>query len=176
MADKLERIYTIPLRKVWLRVPHYERTGKSVKEIKKFIAKHMKVQDRDVSKVKLDIYFNNELWFRGRANPPAKIKVKAIKEGDIVKVEFVEVPKHVEFLKSKVDRMHKKAEQKQTQAPSPEVKKEEKTQEEKKDEVEKEKSVEMQTIKDTEQKVKAQKHTSKVDSKKTQPTRMSLKK
>src|SRR3989338_9112388 len=94
-TDKLEREYIIPLRREWLKVPMYERTGRAIKAIKKFIAKNMKVIDRDVSKVKLDVYFNNEIWFRGRANPPSKIKVKAVKEGDIVKVGLADIPEHI---------------------------------------------------------------------------------
>ena len=102
----LEREYTIPLRRFWLNVPEYERTGKAIKVIKKFIAKHMKITDRDTDKVKLDVYFNNELWFKGRRHPPSKIKVKASKEGEIVKVSFVEEPAHVKFLKQKHGKKH----------------------------------------------------------------------
>src|SRR3989344_4832699 len=106
----LTREYVIPLRRFWLNVPHYERTGKAIKVIKKFIAKHMKIAERDIDKVKLDIYLNNELWFKGRANPPAKVKVKATKEGEIVKVTFVEIPEHVKFLKARHEKIHKKSE------------------------------------------------------------------
>ena len=52
---KEEREYVIPLRKEWRKVANYRRTGRAVKEIKKFIARHMKVPDRDLNKVKLDI-------------------------------------------------------------------------------------------------------------------------
>lgn len=119
-TKSLEREYTIPLRKFWLRAPEYERGRKAVLAIKKFIAKHMKVLDRDIKKVKLDIFFNNELWFRGRRHPPAKVRVKAKKEGDIVKVDFIETPQHVKFQKAKLEKLHRKAEKK------PEEKKEEK--------------------------------------------------
>lgn len=159
----IEREYTIPLRRVWLRVPQYKRTGKAVKAIKEFIAKHMKVPDRDVSKVKLDIYFNNELWFRGKTNPPAKVKVKVRKEGDIVRVEFAEVPEYVKFLKAKHSRLHKKEEKKaekqgeKKEEIKPEETKEEKA-EERKNEVEKEKSVEQANIKLAEQAARAEKH------------------
>src|SRR3989344_9506839 len=104
MADQnqtIEREYIIPIRKKSLKVVRYERTGRAIKIIKQFIAKHMKVPDRDVSKVKLDVYLNNEIWFRGRAHPPSKIKVKATKIGDIVKVDFVDIPEHVKFAKAK---------------------------------------------------------------------------
>lgn len=175
-TQKLEREYTIPLRRFWLNVPQYERSRKAVKTIKKFIAKHMKVSDRDEDKVKLDVYFNNEIWFRGRANPPSKVKVKAVKEGDIVKVTFFETPDFVKFLKAKHEKIHKKSEKK------PEVKKEEKpaeikeekTEEQKTSEQEKEKSVEQQQIKQAEQQAKVQKHLTKIKEPKIQ--RMALKK
>ena len=170
----LTREYIIPLRKAWIRVPEYERAGKSIKAIKQFIAKHMKVAERDTEKVKLDVYFNNEVWFRGRANPPAKVKVRATKEGEIVKVDFVETPEHVKFLKKKHEKFRKKAEEKAAEVKKPEEKKEEKTEEQKKDEEEKEKAVEQQNIKQAETAEKAEKHITPVSSPKIQ--RMALKK
>ncbi len=174
----IEREYIIPLRREWIRVPYYERSGRAIKAIKKFIAKHMKILDRDVEKVKIDVYFNNELWFKGRANPPAKVKVKAKKEGDIVKVEFAEIPQYVRFLKAKHTKLSKKGEKKDSKIEVKEIPQhahpEEKTQEQKKDEVEKEKSVEELNIKQAEQQAKTQKHTTKV--KETPIQRMALKK
>lgn len=175
----LEREYVIPLRRWWLNVPKYERTGKAVKAIKKFIAKHMKVEDRDVRNVKLDVYFNNELWYRGRAHPPAKIKVRARKEGDIVHVSFVETPKHVTFLKAKHAKLHKKADAKpgQKAEAKTETPAEQKSEEQKKEEQEKEKSVAQANLKQGEQQAKAQKNVTKVDKTQAQhPQRMALKK
>jgi len=175
--QKLEREYIIPLRKAWLKVPMYERTGKAIKAIKIFIAKHMKVPDRDTNKVKLDVYFNNEIWFKGRANPPSKIKVKATKEGDIVKVNFVETPKYVRLLKAKHEKMHKEEQKKVEEKPKEEKKEpQEKTEEQKKDEKEKETAVAEQHMKEAKQENKAQKHIGKIDKKKTQPQRMALQK
>jgi large subunit ribosomal protein L31e len=167
----LEREYVIPLRREWVRVPVYERTGRAIKAIKKFIAKHMKVLDRDVNNVKLDVYFNNELWFRGRANPPAKIKVRAIKEGEIVRVNFVETPEHVKMLKSKHEKLHKAAEKK----PEMKSEKKEETPEEKKEETEKEKAVAEERLKEMKQEAKAEKHVTKVE-KAQHPQRMALQK
>lgn len=177
-TQTLEREYTIPLRKALLRVPQYRRSGRAVKAIKQFIAKHMKVADRDVDNVRLDVYFNNEVWFRGRASPPTKVKVKAIKEGDLVRVNFVEVPEHVKFLKAKHARLHKASEKKESVAPS--VSKEGKTEESKSEEVkkeekEKEQAVAEQGIKEAAKAAKAAKHVTKVD-KAQHPQRMALKK
>ena len=174
-TNKLEREYVIPLRRAWINVPEYKRARKAVMAIKIFIAKHMKVIDRNLDNVKLDVYLNNELWFRGHSKPPARIKVKAVKEGDVVHVKFAETPKHVNFLKLKHAKMHKKTEQKKpAQAPAKTEVKEEKTEEQKVDEKEKEKAVEQQNIKQAEQDIKAEKHTTKV--KEAKINRMALKK
>jgi large subunit ribosomal protein L31e len=179
--SKLEREYIIPLRKEWLKVPMYERSGRAVKAIKKFIAKHMKVTDRDVKKVKLDIYFNNDIWFKGRTNPPAKIKVKAIKEGEIVRVEYAEVPEYVKFLKAKHEKAKQRLETK-SKAAQPEVEpaeskapEAEKTTEQQTSEKEKEKSVADAGIKQADMKAREQKHITKSE-KAQRPVRMALKK
>jgi len=124
----LEREYIIPLRREWLKVPEYKRANKAVKAIKKFLVRHMKIYDRDLRKVKVDILLNNEIRFRGMKKPPAKIKVKAVKyDNDIVKVELAEIP---QVLKYKIEREKKQKEK-------VEKKKEEKKPEEKKEELEK---------------------------------------
>ena len=61
---ELEREYIVPLRKGWLKVPKYKRANKSMKTLKEFIAKHMKVYDRDLRKIKVDQILNNEMRFR----------------------------------------------------------------------------------------------------------------
>ncbi|MBS3089027.1 50S ribosomal protein L31e [Candidatus Pacearchaeota archaeon] len=174
MADKTEtltREYTIPLRKEWRKVANYRRAGRAAKAIKKFIAKHMKVPERDVSKVKLDMYLNNEIWFRGRRKPPAKIKIKAIKEGDIVKVMLAETPKQIKFAKQKHDKFHKESEKIKE---APEKEKEEKTEVEKKNEKEKEQASAIQKEQIAEQKAAVQKHVPKEN--KTPIRRLALKK
>jgi len=94
----LEREYIVPLRREWLKVPEYRRGKKAVKALKQFIAKHMKVYDRDLDKIKVDIILNNEIRFRGIRHPPAKILVKAKKFDDgIVRVELVNIPEHIKY-------------------------------------------------------------------------------
>jgi len=158
---KIEREYVIPLRRFWQNVPDYERSGKAIKTIKKFIAKHMKLYDRDLDKVKLDVHMNNEVWFRGRASPPSKIKVIAIKENGIVKVELAEIPEFLKFHKARVEKRHQKAEKKTELVPAQQPT-EVKTEEQKKDEKEKEKATAEANSKLAEQQAKVQKHTSKV--------------
>lgn len=154
----LEREYIVPLRKSWIKVPDYRRVKRAIKELKGFIAKHMKVTDRDITKVKLDKYLNEEMWFRGTRKPPAKIKVKARKEGEIVKVELVDVPQAVKFRMER-DRRKKDLTEKKIAEKKVEEKKEEKDVEEKKEiEKEKEKSGEIiQDLKDKENR-KEKKH------------------
>jgi large subunit ribosomal protein L31e len=153
-----QREYVIPLRRECLKVPYYERTARAIKAIKKFIVKHMKVPERDLNKVKLDVYFNNNLWFRGRKKPPTRVKVRAVKEDDVVKVSFVEVPEYVKFLKAKHEKKHKKAEKPKPIEKPAEEKPAEKTEEEKKEEEEKGKSVEAQHKKEFKEMAKQQKH------------------
>ena len=178
MAEEktLVREYVIPLRRRWLNVPEYERSRKAVKTIKAFIAKHMKVPERDTDYVKLDVYFNNEIWFRGRSKPPAKVKVKATKTGDFVKVEFVTMPQAVMYAKQKNEKFHKKVEKKvEVKADSKTEKKEEQTQAQKKNETEKEISTEEQNIKEAKLETKAERHMPKIE-KASHPQRMALKK
>lgn len=170
-TTSLERTYTIPLRKAWMKVPNYKRARKGVVAIKAFIARHMNVPHRDVAYVKLDMYLNNELWFRGPKHSPSKVTVKATKKGEIVHVSFVEVPSHVHFAQVKHDKFHKKTEKKETKT---EEKKEEKTEEQKKAEEEKEKSAAIVKEQQMEQQTKAEKHTTKV--KTAEIKRMALKK
>ena len=117
----------------------------------------MRVENRNLDKVKLDIYLNNELWFRGCKKPPAKIKVKAKIEGENVFVELVEMPDKWKFVKKRQERIHKKVEKKVEKKKEEKI--EEKTEEEKTEQKEKAKSVEQAQTKLAEKATKAQKHT-----------------
>ncbi len=174
MADKKsvnEREYVIPLRQAWMKKPNYKRSRAGVMEIKRFIAKHMKVADRDFDKVKLDVYLNNEIWFRGSRKPPAKVKVLAKREGDIVKVELAEMHEAVKFKKSKLDKRDKPSDKKVVEKSED---KSEKSEDQKKDEEEKEKSVAALREKQADMDAKAQKHMVKTESRKDVQQRKSL--
>lgn len=103
-SDKVEREYTIPLRREWNKVPQYKRAKKAIRAIREFLAQHMKVRDRDLNKIKVDRFLNEEVWFRGIKNPPSKIKVKAVKEGDIVRAELAVLPNALKFKKAREER------------------------------------------------------------------------
>ena len=68
----------------------------------------MKIRDRDLDKIKIDKRLNEVIWARGIKHPPAKIKVKAIKEGDIVRVEAVEMSDNIKFKKIREEKLQAK--------------------------------------------------------------------
>jgi large subunit ribosomal protein L31e len=107
--NKLEREYIIPLRKSTNKVPSYKKANKAVKTIKEFLARHMKVADRDLDNVRIDKYLNEMIWHRGIKHPPAKIKVKAIKEDGIVRVTAVEYPTNLKFKKLRAEKLENKS-------------------------------------------------------------------
>jgi len=108
-TEKIEREYVIPLRKKCQHAVRYKKTPKAIKTIKEFLVRHMKIRDKDLKKVKLDKYLNEAVWFKGIKKPPIKIKVKAVKEGEIVKVELAEMPEKLKFKKLREEKRDKKA-------------------------------------------------------------------
>ncbi|ABR54977.1 Ribosomal protein L31e [Methanococcus vannielii SB] len=80
-----ERIYTIPLRDVTNKSPTTKRAPRAIRAIRAFLMKHMK---SDV--VKLDNSINEKVWERSLNKIPAKVRVKAVKEGDVVKATLIE--------------------------------------------------------------------------------------
>lgn len=107
-TEKIEREYIIPLRREFHKVTRHKRSNKAISAIKKFLVRHMKIRDRDTSKIRIDRYLNEEIWHRGIKNPPARIKVKAIKEGDIVRVELFEMHEKLKFKKAREEKVDKK--------------------------------------------------------------------
>jgi large subunit ribosomal protein L31e len=77
MAEEMqEHIYIIPLRTT-LRSPRWKRGNAAIKDIKKYLARHMKSGD-----VRLDRSINEKVWERGSQKPPVKIRVRAMKMED----------------------------------------------------------------------------------------------
>jgi large subunit ribosomal protein L31e len=77
MVEKLkEQIYVIPLDDV-KHTPRWERSKRSVKAVRDFLAQHMKSED-----IKLDPGISRKLWERGAHKPPARIRVRAMKFED----------------------------------------------------------------------------------------------
>lgn len=71
----MERTYTIPLRKGWLKAPKYKRAKKAINTIKEFLVRHMKSED-----VRLMPDLNLEIWKHGIKNPPSRVKVNVVKD------------------------------------------------------------------------------------------------
>ena len=154
-TDKIEREYVIPLRRQVSKVPRYKKANKAIRTIKEFLVKHMNIRDGDLKKIKIDKYLNEEVWFRGIRKPPQKIKVKVVKEGDIVRAELFEYKDKLKFKKAREDKRNAQAEEvvksKKKATAKPEepahdhahdhAHPEEKTEEEKKDEKEKKAAV-----------------------------------
>ncbi len=82
----LERIYTIPLRKAWVK-PRVKRAKGAVAIVRKFLLRHMKSGDIRAVEVKIDPSLNELIWRRGAKKPPRRVRVRATldKEG-IVRV------------------------------------------------------------------------------------------
>lgn len=78
MADEIERVITVPLKATKM-VPRSRRAKRAVKEVREFIARHMKAEE---DKVWIDTKLNEKLWERGIQNPPSRITVKATKFDD----------------------------------------------------------------------------------------------
>lgn len=161
MAEKeiktiLEREYNVPLRNSYIKTPYYKKTPKSVKALCEFIAKNMKVENRDTRKVKIDKFLNEYLWENGIASPKAKVKVKAKKldNGEVI-VSLVDIP---EYLKYKMERENKTKEK--TAKKKEEKKEKEQTQEEKKAVEEKKEALAEKEIMQAKEEHKEHKHES----------------
>ncbi len=171
-----EREYIINLRREIMKVPRYRRTPKAIKAIKQFIAKHMRIPDRDLNKVKIDKWLNQEMWFKGIQNPLTKIKVKAKKDGENIIVSLVDIPEKIKFQIAREEKSKKasekvKAKKKQDKDETDkqiEEKKPEETPEKEKEEKEKEEAVKEAEIKQADLRAKEQKHVQKIKPAKTE--------
>ncbi len=82
-----ERIYTIPLRRAWIKPPN-KRAPKAVRIIKAFIQRHMKVglpsaeedEEKEAGRIIVSNEVNEKIWSRGIEKPPRKIRVRAAKD------------------------------------------------------------------------------------------------
>ncbi|MFH1649492.1 MAG: 50S ribosomal protein L31e [Candidatus Woesearchaeota archaeon] len=79
----VEREYVIPLRRAILRVPRHQKAKKAITEVRTFLIRHMKTKE-----VRIGQELNMFLWHQGIKNPPTKVKIKVIKDGDIAKAEL----------------------------------------------------------------------------------------
>lgn len=73
---ELERIYTIPLRKVKAGSRN-KMANRAVREVRSFLSRHMKSDD-----IWIDDAVNHALWARGMYTVPSKLRVRAVKFDD----------------------------------------------------------------------------------------------
>jgi|SaaInlV_200m_DNA_2_1039689.scaffolds.fasta_scaffold00001_198 large subunit ribosomal protein L31e len=97
-TQKLERLYTVPLRRGFLKTSKYKRSKKAVKVLKEFIAKHMKSDNINIG---ADV--NELIWKNGIKNPPPRVKILATKEDDKVSV-ILEANKKDDVKKAKTEK------------------------------------------------------------------------
>jgi len=160
----IEREYIIPLRKRCNIVPRYKKTNKAVKTVKEFLVRHMKIRDKDLNKIKIDKYLNEFLWMRGIKYPPSKVKVKAVKENDIVKVELLELPEKIKYKKIREEKIVQEGREKAKKKKEEKIKQEEVSKETTSEKIEKKESIEEQKEKEVavvEQQEKIEKQESK---------------
>lgn len=76
-----EKIYTIPLRHVWVVTPRGKRAPRAVRDVRDFVARHMKADEVAISNE-----VNDAIWTRSINKPPRKVTVRAVKdkEGKVI--------------------------------------------------------------------------------------------
>ena len=124
MAE-LERTYTIPLRREWLRVPRYKRAKRAIHAVQNFLKRHMKAE---LDNVKLGNSINLEIWKHGIRNPPSRIKINTKKDDKgVVFAELFGTPFSVKAGKKEKglkDKVLETVGVKKEETKTPEVKKE----------------------------------------------------
>lgn len=73
MARTPTSTLTVPLRAAWA-VPRYQRAPRALTEIRKQVARHLKVTDKET--IWIDNAVNEAVWARGIEKPPRRIKLK----------------------------------------------------------------------------------------------------
>ena len=105
MAEELEKIYIIPLKKKGFKNSRSAPTA--VKRVKSYLTKHMKVEEDNIW---IDDSLNNSIWKKGKYNMASKIRVKAVKfEDGVVEAYLPEL----EFKKSRRELLKEEREKKE---------------------------------------------------------------
>lgn len=97
--DISERVYTIPIRREWVKQRRIHRAPRAVNFVREFLIRHTKADD-----VKISQLVNEALWDHGVKKPPGKIKVKVeVKDN----VAFARLPEE-KVAETKKDKKAKK--------------------------------------------------------------------
>jgi len=105
MAEEIERIYVIPLKKV--RYKSSSAADSAIKVVRSFLTRHMKVEE---DKVWIDDSLNNAIWAHGKYWVPSKIRVKAVKFDDGVVEAYIP---ELDFKKSRREILKEEKEKKE---------------------------------------------------------------
>jgi len=105
MAEEIERIYVIPLKKNGFKGS--KAADSAVKRVKSYLTKHMKVEDKDIW---IDDSLNTALWAHGKYSMASKIRVKAVKFDDGVVEAYLP---ELEFKKSRRELLKEERESKE---------------------------------------------------------------
>jgi large subunit ribosomal protein L31e len=76
VGEKLERIYTVPLRKAY-NASRKKRAIRAVDLLRAFVSRHMKT---DWVNVRISEPLNAFIWARSIQKPPSRVKIKVVKE------------------------------------------------------------------------------------------------
>jgi large subunit ribosomal protein L31e len=105
MAEEVERIFIIPLKKTGVKSSRSAPTA--VRRVKNYLTRHMKVEPK---KIWIDDSLNNALWSHGKYKMASKIRVKAVKfEDGVVEAYLPEL----EFKKSRRELLKEEKEKKE---------------------------------------------------------------
>ncbi|MCJ7570757.1 MAG: 50S ribosomal protein L31e [Candidatus Thermoplasmatota archaeon] len=105
MAEEIEKIYIIPLKKTGFKSSKAAPTA--IKRVKKYLTRHMKVEEE---KIWIDDSLNNSLWSHGKYNMATRVRVKAVKfEDGVVEAYLPEL----EFKKSRRELLREEREKKE---------------------------------------------------------------
>ena len=105
MAEEIEKIFIIPLKKIGFISSKAAPTA--IKRVKKYLTRHMKVEEE---KIWIDDSLNNSLWAHGKYNMPTRVRVKAVKfEDGVVEAYLPEL----EFKKSRRELLREEREKKE---------------------------------------------------------------
>ena len=79
-----EKYLTLNLRKLIVKKQNWRRSEAAILMLKRLLKRHLKTD-----KIKISQALNNLIWKKGMKRPKTKIKVKAIKEGEVYKVDLI---------------------------------------------------------------------------------------
>ncbi len=105
MAEEVERIFIIPLKKTGIKSSKAAPTA--VRRVKSYLTRHMKVETKNIW---IDDSLNNALWSHGKYKMTGKIRVKAVKFDDGVVEAYLP---ELEFKKSRRELLKEEREKKE---------------------------------------------------------------